>query len=186
MNASHPAVSLGRTAAARPPAGPLRENGSLEVVVLHTTTEATLGSLRIAAELAAGLTARIRLLVLEVVPYPLEIDSPGVPLEFTQRRFRTVTSEARVDTLIDIRLGRDRLVMLKSALKPASLVVLSAATWWTAEHRLAKRLKRVGAQVVLADPETGEELTMWDLFYVTVAIVFFIACWYLTRACEKL
>jgi len=27
---------------------------------------------------------------------------------------------------------------------------------------------------------------MWDLFYVAVAIVFFIACWYLTRACEKL
>jgi len=27
---------------------------------------------------------------------------------------------------------------------------------------------------------------MWDLFYIAVTIVFFIACWYLTRACEKL
>jgi hypothetical protein len=25
-----------------------------------------------------------------------------------------------------------------------------------------------------------------DLFYIAVTIVFFIACWYLTRACEKL
>jgi len=27
---------------------------------------------------------------------------------------------------------------------------------------------------------------MWDLFYIAVAIIFFVACWYLTRACEKL
>jgi len=27
---------------------------------------------------------------------------------------------------------------------------------------------------------------MMDLFYIAVTIVFFIACWYLTRACEKL
>jgi len=27
---------------------------------------------------------------------------------------------------------------------------------------------------------------MFDLFYIAIAIVFFIACWYLTKACEKL
>jgi hypothetical protein len=151
MTASHPAFSFERPAAARPSAAPLGESGSLEVFVLHTTTKATLRSLRTAAELAAGLTACIRLLVLEVVPYPLEIDSPGVPLEFTQRRFRTVVSEARVDTLIDIRLGRDRQAMLESALKPGSLVVLERGARWTAEHRLAKRLQRLGHQVVLAN-----------------------------------
>jgi len=27
---------------------------------------------------------------------------------------------------------------------------------------------------------------MWDLFYIAVALLFFVACWYLTKACEKL
>jgi hypothetical protein len=145
MTAQYPAIGLWR------PVTPVGESNSLEVVVLHTTTKATLRSLRTAAELAAGLGARIRLLVLEVVPYPLEIEEPRVSLDFTQRRFRTVVSEARVDTLIDIRLGRDRREMLESALNPGSVVVLERGAWWTAQHRLAKRLKRLGHQVVLAD-----------------------------------
>jgi len=98
------------------------------------------------------LAARIRLLVLEVVPYPLDIDVPRVSLDFTKRRFRTVASDARVDTLVDIRLGRDRRGMLESALKPGSVVVLERNAWWTAERRLAKRLERLGHQVVLTNP----------------------------------
>src|ERR1700688_2891212 len=98
MMAQHTSFSLGR-----PSTAPLGESGSLEVVVLHTTTKATLRSLRTAAELAAGLAARVRLLVLEVVPYPLEVESPSVTREFTKRRFWTVASDARVDTLVDIR-----------------------------------------------------------------------------------
>lgn len=31
-----------------------------------------------------------------------------------------------------------------------------------------------------------ERNSMFDLFYIGVAIVFFVACWYLTKACEKL
>jgi len=27
---------------------------------------------------------------------------------------------------------------------------------------------------------------MADLFYIAVAFAFFVACWYLTKACEKL
>jgi len=27
---------------------------------------------------------------------------------------------------------------------------------------------------------------MFDLFYIAIGIAFFIACWYLTKACEKL
>jgi len=151
MTAQRPVFNVGKPAAARPFAAPQDESRFLEVVVLHTTTPATLRSLRTAAELAAGLAVRIRLLVLEVVPYPLEIDAPRVPLEFTQRRFRTVASEARVDTLVDIRLGRDRQGMLESALKPGSVVVLEDGAWWTSKHRLAKRLERLGHQVVLAN-----------------------------------
>jgi hypothetical protein len=134
----------------RPNSAPPAGNESLEVVVLHTTTMATLRSLRTAAELAAGLAAHIRLLVLEEVPYPLDVESPRIPLAFTQQRFRTVAAGARIDTLIDIRLGRERRRMIESALKPKSIVVMQGGAWWSAERRLAKRLQRLGHQVVLS------------------------------------
>jgi len=123
----------------------------LEVIVLHTTTSATLRALRTAARLAEGLAARIRLLVLEIVPYPLPVAAPPVPLEFTHRRFRTVALETKIDTDVDIRLGRDKAQMLESALKPHSLVVMAAKTgWWpNAEKRLARRLENLGHQVVV-------------------------------------
>jgi hypothetical protein len=126
-------------------------NKPLEVIVLHTTTKATLQALRTAARLAEGLAARIRLLVLETVPYPLPLNSPQVPMEFTHRHFRTVALETKIDTDVDIRLGRDKTQMLESALKPHSLVVMAAKPgWWpTAEKRLARRLERIGHQVVV-------------------------------------
>jgi hypothetical protein len=138
------APSFARPATASP------GESSLEVVVVHTTTKATLQNLKTAAELAAGLGAHIRLLVLEVVPYPLAVESPSVPLEFTRRRFRTVAAGARIDTQVDIRLGRERIQMLEAALKPGSVIVLEGGGWWTRKGRLAKRLERLGHQVVLA------------------------------------
>lgn len=136
-----------------PAATPVDAHGDkpLEVIVLHTTTKATLQALRTAARLAEGLVARIRLLVLETVPYPLPLNAPQVPVEFTRRRFRTVASETSIDTAVDIRLGRDRAQMLESALKPHSLVVMAAKTGWrpSAEKRLAKRLERMGHHVVV-------------------------------------
>jgi hypothetical protein len=132
------------------PADP-RGDSPLEVVVLHTTTSATLQALRTAARLAEGLAARIRLLVLEVVPYPLSVSEPPVSSEFAHRHFRTVALETKIETDVDIRLGRDRAQMLESALKPHSLVVMAARTgWWpNAEKRLAKRLERTGHHVVV-------------------------------------
>jgi len=127
--------------------------GSLEVVVLHTTIEGTLASLKRAAELAAGLAANIRLLVLTVVPYPLPIDSPDVSVAFNRRRFTTIACEARVDTVVDIRLGREPMSMLDTALKPRSVVVLERRRrWWPDRtRRLAKRLERLGHQVVYSN-----------------------------------
>src|SRR5580704_919231 len=117
--------------------------GSLEVVVLHTTIPGTLSSLKRAAELADGLAASIRLLVLTIVPYPLAIECPQVPVAFTCRRFTTVACEARVDTVVDIRVGRDRMSMIEAALKPRSVIVLERRrSWWPdPARRLAKRLE---------------------------------------------
>jgi hypothetical protein len=122
----------------------------LEVVVLYTTTNATLRALRTAARLAEGLSARIRLLVLEIVPYPLPLTAPQVPVDFMERHFRTVASHTTIDTRVDIRLGRDKAQMLEDALNPRSIIVMQTNRWrrLSTENRLARRLESLGHQVV--------------------------------------
>jgi len=124
----------------------------MEVVVLHTTITETLQALKTAAHLAHGLSARIRLLVLEVVPYPLPLDRPNVPLPFIRRRFRTLAADASIETNVDIHLVRDPDKTIESVLEPHSVIVMGAhRTWWPNAHsRVARRLERLGHQVVYA------------------------------------
>ena len=124
----------------------------MEVVVLYTTVPETLKALKTAAHFAHDLSARIRLLVLEVVPYPLPIDQPDVTLPFTQQRFRTLAETASIETKVDVHLVRDPLKTIESLLEPRSIVVLGGrCPWWpTAQGRLAKLLKSTGHMVVYA------------------------------------
>jgi len=126
----------------------LARQATLEVVVLHTNVAETLLALKTAARLAHDLSARIRLLAIEVVPYPLPLDRPAVALPFTERRFRTLAcgaaGEAAIDTHVDIHLVRDREKALQSVLEPHSVVVLGAP------NKLAKHIVRAGHQVVYA------------------------------------
>ena len=125
----------------------------MEVVVLHTTIVETLQALKTAAHLAHGLSARIRLLVLEVVPYPLPLDRPNVPLPFTRRRFRTLAADASIETNVDIHLVRDPDKTIESVLEAHSVIVMGAhRTWWPNAHsRVARRLERLGHQVIFAN-----------------------------------
>jgi len=123
---------------------------TMEVVVLHTTVAETLKALKTAAHLAQDLSARIRLLVLEVVPYPLPLDQPNVPLSFTTRRFRTLAHDVSIETSVDIHLVRDREKMIDSVLEPRSLIVMGGRRhWWPG--KLVKRLERAGHQLVWAE-----------------------------------
>ena len=125
----------------------------MEVVVLYTTIPETLKALKMAAHLAHDLAARIRLLVLEVVPYPLPIDQPDVTVPFTQQRFRTLAESAvKIDTKVDVHLVRDPEKTIASILEPHSVVVMGGrCPWWpTAQGRMAKRLKQTGHIVVYA------------------------------------
>jgi hypothetical protein len=124
---------------------------NFEVVVLDTTIQGTLSSLKRAAELAEGLGARIRLLVPTEVPYPLDLNSPAVPLGFAKRRFATIASQSRVDTFVDIRIGRDKMRMIEEALDPGSLVVIDQRRWPSTHWRIAKRLERMGHHVVFSN-----------------------------------
>jgi hypothetical protein len=132
----------------------------LNIVVVFTSVESTLAALKEAGNLAASLGARITLLVPQVVPYPLPLESPPILVDFNEKRFKVIASESPVETNVQIYLCRDPFETVVSALKPGSLVVLGGrkrwwpATWWsTREKRLASKLRRAGHEVVFKETE---------------------------------
>jgi hypothetical protein len=130
-------------------------DGKLEVVVLFTTVEATQFALRSAGKLAEGLSAKIRLLVPSIVPYPLALTQPPVSQKVLGDGLLDIVQQADVPCTIDIRLCRDRCDAIEQALPTRSLVVIGRnprPRWWQrAERKLAERLIRDGHQIAYAD-----------------------------------
>ena len=120
--------------------------------MIHTEPKETLSALRTAAELASGL-APVRLLAVQVVPYPLDLYAPPISTQFLESRFTEMVSEAGVNASVDIRLGRDAGDVIESGVGPHSVVVIGGRRrWWpTATMRLARRLERLGHQVVFTN-----------------------------------
>ena len=131
----------------RPPAEETEKK--LSIAVVFTSVDATLAALKEAGALARSLGARITLLVPQVVPYPLPLESPPVLVEFNERRFRVIASESPVETNVNIYLCRDPFETLTSVLKPGSIVVLGGQKrWWpTKDELLARQLRRAGYEV---------------------------------------
>ncbi len=139
------------------PARPIGEEADqkLNIAVVFTSVESTLLALREAGSLANSLSARITLLVPQVVPYPLPLETPPILVEFNEHRFRVIASESLVETGVQIYLCRDRLEMLLSTLSPNSLVVVGGRKkWWpTTEKLMARRLRQAGHKVILIERE---------------------------------
>jgi hypothetical protein len=131
-----------------------RAEPKLEVFVLFTDVPSTMSALRTAGQLAEGLSARIRLLALHCVPYPLAVDQPPVSVGFLDQRYRAMTNGCTLETAIEIFLCRDRWEALKSRLHPASVVIVGwRGRWWrpwwlTPEDRLVRKLRAEGHHVV--------------------------------------
>lgn len=124
----------------------------LEVVVLYTGIDATLAGLRTAGRLAKDLHASIRILVPQIVPYPLALDAPAVCPSVTERHVRTIASGSSIETTIDVRLCRDEWDAIRSGLHPGTLVVMPGKrSWWpTRSGRLARELIAQGHDVVFS------------------------------------
>jgi hypothetical protein len=124
----------------------------LEVTVVFTDMRSTLEALKTAAGFAEDLDVRVRLVVLQIVPYALPLDVPPVPIELKERQFGSLVSNLMVDTRVDICLCRNKREGLLRALKPHSLVVLGKRkAWWSIEsRRLFSLLTRNGHKVVVA------------------------------------
>jgi hypothetical protein len=139
------------------PTRPIGEEADqrLNIAVVFTSVESTLEALKEAGNLANSLGVRITLVVPQVVPYPLPLETPPVLVEFNEHRFRVIASESSVETGVQIYLCRDRLEMLLATLSPNSLVVIGGRKkWWpTTEKLMARRLRQAGHKVIFIERE---------------------------------
>jgi len=138
------------------PRGTEEAERGLNISVVFTSVESTLAALREAGTLASSLGARITLLVPQVVPHPLPLETPPVLVEFNEKRFRVIASQSPVETSVRIYLCRDKIHTLTSVLKPGSIVVLGGRKRWlwpTRDEALACELRRAGHEVIFKQTE---------------------------------
>jgi hypothetical protein len=128
---------------------------TLKITVVFTSIESTRAALQQAGYLAHCLGACITLLVAYPIPYAVPLTCPPVALAFHERRLRQLASESPLETTVYLYLCRDRLETLKKVLTPGSLLVVGCRkTWWsTGERSLARKLQKMGHEVVRAETE---------------------------------
>lgn len=129
----------------------VRSDFGLEVNVLFTGERATLSALKRAGDLSHELGARVKLIVPQIVPFPLQLANPTIQPEFMARRARAIVHRSIPQAEIQVCLCRQPLDAVISVLKPHSLVLLGGRKrlWPTWEHILAKQMQRRGYEVIL-------------------------------------
>jgi hypothetical protein len=123
----------------------------LDLVVPFTTPRLTEAALTAAQRLGAGLDSSIRVVKVQVVPFPLDLRFPPVPVDFLEARMSHFCGEASCE----IRFAREFEAGLRGTLRYRSMVVLAAKRrpWRTRTERLADSLRRAGYTVVMVDEE---------------------------------
>jgi hypothetical protein len=125
----------------------VRTGTQLDLVVPYTTPELTQTALRAAGRLGAGLDSAIRLVKVQVVPFPLDLRHSPVPVEFLEAQLE------KFGVPSEIRLAREMEQGLRSTLRYKSLVVLASKKrpWRTRTERLAASLRHAGYTVVMVE-----------------------------------
>lgn len=127
----------------------VQHEAELDLVVPFTTPELTRVALDAANRMGGGLNATLRLVKVQVVPFPLDLDQSPVYIDFLKDQLTHFQSELPVAG--EIRLAREFEAGLLGTLGRDSVVILAAPKrpWRTRNERLAASLRRAGHKVVL-------------------------------------
>jgi hypothetical protein len=125
------------------------------ISVIFTGTRETLKALEKASELAKPLSADISIIVVQVVPFPLSLDTPPISIETVLRGFEACIRQFSEKIRVFIYLCRDEMDGFKRALKSDRPVVIGTAKSLlpTREERLAQNLRHAGYDVILVNQE---------------------------------
>lgn len=119
-----------------------------------------------ADDLAAELGARISLIYVQVVPYPLPLEHSPVDAQVLSKRLWDLAEQAGTPVEIQIFFGRDVLDTLHASLGPETVLIAGCERpgWFSSEQRLIKRLLKQGHPVILAEqPKVAKHPLMGKL-----------------------
>ena len=134
------------------------ERAPLDLVVPFTTPRLTEVALKAANRLGAGLDSAVRMVKVQVVPFPLDLRFSPVPVEFLESQLTHLGEDVlSLPFSAEIRLAREFETGLMGALHYRSMIVLATKKrpWRTRNERLAESLRAAGYTVVLV-PEDNE------------------------------
>jgi hypothetical protein len=136
---------------------PHNHDQNLRLYVIGTTPERTRRVLEIACALARDLDAKLSVLVAQPVPYPLPLDQPPVHADFIEGAWSQLARGQGIDTNVTVCLCRDRDETVRQRLAAGSIVLIGIRRRWlrSAEHILARMLRRDGHRVILVDTKPG-------------------------------
>jgi hypothetical protein len=125
------------------------QQSELDLVIPFTTPELTRTAVEAANRMADGLNAKLRLIRIQVVPYPMDLRQSPVYLKFLKDQLAHI--ESALPAAGEIRLAREFEAGLEGALSEHSLIVLAMRKrpWRTRTESMAARLRRAGHKVVL-------------------------------------
>jgi hypothetical protein len=106
--------------------------------------------------LGAGLDSAVRIVKVQVVPFPLDVSFSPVPVEFLESQLEHLGSEiSDLPYTAEIRLAREFEAGLLGALRFRSMIVLATKKrpWRTRTERLADSLRAGGYTVVMANED---------------------------------
>jgi hypothetical protein len=129
--------------------------GEIELAIPYTDQSIAGAVLERALALSAGLNARVSLVAVHAVPYPMDFECPASTHAFLVERLAELASRCALPVSAEVVLARSREEGFRHALKPSATVLVGARKrpWRTAEEKLARALVRDGHQVVLMHVE---------------------------------
>lgn len=130
-----------------------RHAARLDLVVPFTNPELTRTAISAANRLGTGLDSSIRLIKVQVVPWPMDLHQSPVPIEFLEQQLSSFRSD--IPTRSEIVFARELEAGLAGALHENSLILLATKNrpWRTRTERLAAHLQQAGYRVLLISME---------------------------------
>jgi hypothetical protein len=134
----------------------LRQGMRLDLVVPFTTPDLTQAALDAASGFGKQLDATIRLVKIQLIPYPLDLSQSPVPVQFLKAQLKSLSSGLHTDC--EIRFARDAEQGLMGALHEDSVVILARRRrlWRTHTERLAAKLRKAGFRVLMISTDSSK------------------------------
>jgi len=126
-------------------------SSELEIVVPYTGPESTAAALARAEVLTVGFTARVQLIAVHTLPYPVPFVCPSLVHAHLVEQLLELATGCALIVQPQVVLARDRMDGFRYAIKPCSTVLVASRRhmWRTQEEKLARCLADAGHKVAL-------------------------------------